>query len=224
MADAQTWVNDFVDWYNNKHLHSGIKFVTPSSRHNGEDIAILNRRKVVYETARINNSNHWLGKSRNWDHQKKVYLNDLQKKNEGVKTGHLRSGKLVNYPERFRWWHVLYDEAPALLNCFDDNGNKFLESVLIKLGDKFCLNEKIHIYLIDYIKNNHFDIYTKKIEEKLLNSACILWVRTNTSSFRCIVIYSKGLNIFFVYPSQFTFQVNGGIHPLVNLGTQGLKT
>ena len=97
-----------------------------------------------------------------------------------------------------QWWHVLYDEAPALLNCFDDNGKKFLESVLIKLGDKFCLNEKIHIYLIDYIKNNHFDIYTKKIEEELLNSACILWVRTNASSFRGIVIYSKGLNIFFV--------------------------
>ena len=86
LEDAQTWGNDFVDWYNNKHLHSGIKFVTPSSHHNGEDIAILNRRKVVYETARINNPNRWSGKSRNWDHQKKVYLNDLQKKNEGAKT------------------------------------------------------------------------------------------------------------------------------------------
>ena len=85
LDDAQAWVNDFVDWYNNKHLHSGIKFVTPVSRHNGDDVAILNRRKIVYETARINNPNRWSRKIRNWNHEEKVYLNDLQKKNEGAK-------------------------------------------------------------------------------------------------------------------------------------------
>ena len=83
LENAQGWVDDFVDWYNNKHLHSGIKFVTPVSRHRGEDIAILNRRKIVYETAKLANPNRWSGRSRNWGHQKKVYLNDLQKKNEG---------------------------------------------------------------------------------------------------------------------------------------------
>ena len=48
---AQAWVDDFTKWYNEKHLHSGIKFVTPSSRHNGEDIVILNRRKIVKQSA-----------------------------------------------------------------------------------------------------------------------------------------------------------------------------
>ena len=82
LDDAQAWVNDFVDWYNNKHLHSGIKFVTPTSRHEGKDVLILNRRKIVYETARINNPNRWSKKSRNWEHEKNVYLNHLQNKNE----------------------------------------------------------------------------------------------------------------------------------------------
>jgi transposase InsO family protein len=83
LENAQSWVDEFVDWYNKKHLHSGIKFVTPESRHLGEDITILNRRKIVYETAKLANPNRWSGTSRNWDHQKKVYLNDLQKQNEG---------------------------------------------------------------------------------------------------------------------------------------------
>ena len=30
---AMKWVSEFVDWYNNHHLHSGIKFVTPASKH-----------------------------------------------------------------------------------------------------------------------------------------------------------------------------------------------
>ena len=83
--EAQNWVNEFVNWYNNKHLHSGIKFVTPASRHKGDDIVILKRRTIVYETAKTNNPNRWSGKSRNWDHPKKVYLNDLQKKNEDAR-------------------------------------------------------------------------------------------------------------------------------------------
>jgi transposase InsO family protein len=65
LENAQSWVNDFVDWYNNKHLHSGIKFVTPACRHDGKDVLILRRRKIVYETARINNPNRWSRKSRN---------------------------------------------------------------------------------------------------------------------------------------------------------------
>jgi transposase InsO family protein len=30
------WFAEFVDWYNHRHRHSGIKFVTPDQRHNGE--------------------------------------------------------------------------------------------------------------------------------------------------------------------------------------------
>jgi putative transposase len=31
-ADAQTWVQTFVGWYNSEHLHSAIRFVTPNAR------------------------------------------------------------------------------------------------------------------------------------------------------------------------------------------------
>jgi len=83
IKNAREWVGSFVDWYNNHHLHSGIKFVTPSDRHTGRDKEILMRRKVVYETARLNNKNRWSREIRNWDHIEEVYLNHLQK-NKGL--------------------------------------------------------------------------------------------------------------------------------------------
>ena len=47
---AREWVSRFVQWYNTEHLHSAIRFVTPSSRHLGLDKAILVKRSGVYET------------------------------------------------------------------------------------------------------------------------------------------------------------------------------
>jgi putative transposase len=65
IEEAQSWVNEFVDWYNNEHLHSGIKFVTPSSRHEGRDEEILEKRKQVYEKAKRNNPSRWSRETRN---------------------------------------------------------------------------------------------------------------------------------------------------------------
>ncbi len=39
ILEARQWVIKFVDWYNNHHKHSGLKFIAPSERHNGEDKA-----------------------------------------------------------------------------------------------------------------------------------------------------------------------------------------
>lgn len=80
--EAKKWVERFVDWYNNKHLHSGIKFETASSRHEGRDAAILERRKQVYMKAKLKNPNRWARDIRNWDKIEKVYLNHLQEENE----------------------------------------------------------------------------------------------------------------------------------------------
>ncbi len=41
---ARAWVERFVDWYNNDHLHSAIGFVSPASRHCGADIPLLEKR------------------------------------------------------------------------------------------------------------------------------------------------------------------------------------
>ena len=38
----------FSQWYNDEHRHSGIKFVTPSDRHQGLDNAISLNRVAVY--------------------------------------------------------------------------------------------------------------------------------------------------------------------------------
>lgn len=72
---ARNWVSIFVDWYNNEHHHSGIKFVTPLERHNGKDIEILEKRKKTYLLAKLKNPKRWSKNIKNWDHQKEVILN-----------------------------------------------------------------------------------------------------------------------------------------------------
>ncbi len=77
---ARIWVQEFVDWYNNEHLHSSIKFVTPEQRHSGMDVAILAQRKHLYLAARAENPNRWSGGIRNWDPIKAVHLNPEKQK------------------------------------------------------------------------------------------------------------------------------------------------
>jgi putative transposase len=75
IEEARAWVLKFVDWYNTVHQHSGINFVTPQSRHQGLDKAILEKRARVYETARQKNPNRWSKKIRNWAMVEQVFLN-----------------------------------------------------------------------------------------------------------------------------------------------------
>ena len=66
--------------YNNNHLHSAIKFITPEQRHTGQDKEILANRKAVYQQAKLNNPNRWSREIRNWNAIETVYLNpDNQK-------------------------------------------------------------------------------------------------------------------------------------------------
>lgn len=80
LLSAREWVAEFVDWYNQEHLHSSLQFVTPEQRHNGEDIAILAARDEVYLIAKKRNPNRWSGETRNWDPVKEVYLNPEKQK------------------------------------------------------------------------------------------------------------------------------------------------
>lgn len=75
LQDARIWVSIFVHWYNNEHLHSGIKFITPAQRHRGEDEQILKRRAEVYQKAKNHNPHRWSGKIRNWGKIHEVLLN-----------------------------------------------------------------------------------------------------------------------------------------------------
>lgn len=75
LEEARAWANEFMDWYNNKHKHSALKFVTPAQRHRGEDIDLLAKRHEVYEKAKAANPERWASKTRNWTHEKQMALN-----------------------------------------------------------------------------------------------------------------------------------------------------
>jgi hypothetical protein len=73
-------MHGFVQWYNTKHLHSGIRYVTPHQRHYGEDQQILAKRKEVYEKAREKHPERWTRNIRNWDYIPQVALNPVKEK------------------------------------------------------------------------------------------------------------------------------------------------
>jgi len=79
---ARMWVKNFVEWYNNVHLHSGIKFVTPQSRHDGLDKEILLKRQIVYAQAKEKTPSRWSGETRNWKRIETVKLNWLKDQKE----------------------------------------------------------------------------------------------------------------------------------------------
>lgn len=82
MAEAEQWVTKFVIWYNEVHLHSAINFVTPNSRHEGKDHAILTNRTQVYAEAREQHPERWTTKTRNWSRIETVYLNPKTKESK----------------------------------------------------------------------------------------------------------------------------------------------
>jgi transposase InsO family protein len=72
---ARQWVARFVSWYNTEHRHSAIRYVTPDQRHAGADVAILARRRGLYEHARRRTPGRWSGRIRNWAPVATVVLN-----------------------------------------------------------------------------------------------------------------------------------------------------
>ncbi len=74
-AEACEWVAAFVDWYNHRHRHSGIKFVTPHQRHSGAATAICRERAQVYEKARQAHPRRWSQSTRCWRQPEEVWIN-----------------------------------------------------------------------------------------------------------------------------------------------------
>ena len=75
LSDARDWVQSFSHWYNNKHRHSKINFVTPAQRHAGQDRELLLKRKAVLEAAKKANPNRWSKDVRNCEPVGAVTLN-----------------------------------------------------------------------------------------------------------------------------------------------------
>ena len=82
--EACEWVAAFVDWYNHRHRHSGIKFVTPHQRHSGAATAICQQRSEVYERARRANPSRWSRSNRCWRQPEEVWINKPSEEPEAI--------------------------------------------------------------------------------------------------------------------------------------------
>lgn len=85
VEEARIWTRQFVQWYNYQHKHSGLKFVTPAQRHDGQATVILQRREQVYEAAKQRRPERWSGATRDWKLKDEVWLNPERKPPEYLK-------------------------------------------------------------------------------------------------------------------------------------------
>ena len=85
LDEVRNWVLKFVRWYNTRHQHSALKFVTPEQRHQGTDIAVLLARKALYEVAKAARPERWRGNTRNWDRPTTVWLNPVRQQDVKLK-------------------------------------------------------------------------------------------------------------------------------------------
>lgn len=61
IQDAQYWIVDFLAWYNDRHLHSSIGYVTPNQKHTGQANKIIADRNTVKRQAYMANKIRWSG-------------------------------------------------------------------------------------------------------------------------------------------------------------------
>ena len=74
---ARVWVAGFVAWYNEEHLRSAIRYVTPKDRHARRDTDLLAARHRVYCAARKRTPRRWTRHTRNWTSVGPVALNPV---------------------------------------------------------------------------------------------------------------------------------------------------
>lgn len=75
LEEARNWVSKFTYWYNNEHLHSNLRYVTPNERHQGKDAEILSRRKQVIMDFKACHLSRFSGELRNFEPIGVVHLN-----------------------------------------------------------------------------------------------------------------------------------------------------
>lgn len=75
LSEARRWVQRFMNWYNNEHKYSGLKFISPIERHNGSGKEIFKNRNEVYEAPKSRHPERWAKNTRNWSLEDKVFLN-----------------------------------------------------------------------------------------------------------------------------------------------------
>jgi hypothetical protein len=89
---AREWVADFVLWYNPKHLHSALRFVTPQDRLQERDKTIQAARHEVYQEAYRQCPERWAKGTRNWSMLGAVKLNPKDHKEGRIRWKRESSG------------------------------------------------------------------------------------------------------------------------------------
>lgn len=81
---AREWMSEFVNWYNTKHRHSAIGYVTPEERGSGIDLEIFIKRNTAIEEARKKYPERWVNNVRKWKNLDVVILNPDLKKDKNL--------------------------------------------------------------------------------------------------------------------------------------------
>lgn len=74
LDDANAWVEAFVNWYNNEHLHSSLGFMSPEDVHTGQYVSKLKKRINTYEQAKRKKPTRWSQNIRTWKSRFDVQL------------------------------------------------------------------------------------------------------------------------------------------------------
>lgn len=85
ILEAREWFAGFINWYNTEHLHSGIGYVTPASRHEGTAQAIYDKRNATYAIAQAAHPERWSTQSKKWKGAEVVYLNPSEETKKKLK-------------------------------------------------------------------------------------------------------------------------------------------
>ena len=56
---ARRWFADFINWYNKNHMHSGLQYVTPYQKRNGEHHVIFAYRNKIISEAKQKDPERW---------------------------------------------------------------------------------------------------------------------------------------------------------------------
>ena len=80
LVHARCWMADFVNWYNDKHRHSGIGYITPNQRHSGMGNEIMTKRNTTLLKAHESRPERWSRKPSLWNETEIVYLNPAREK------------------------------------------------------------------------------------------------------------------------------------------------
>lgn len=76
IEEARRWMSEFVNWYNTKHMHSSLDYVTPEQIRTGDAEKVFKKRNDVMARVIKENPQRWGCRTpKIWGKTEKVYLN-----------------------------------------------------------------------------------------------------------------------------------------------------